>query len=60
MKLGDPTFAGLAARLRAGTVTPADLDAAADAIKAKSIPQGPTSKRAKVKAARKQRKRESR
>lgn len=32
MKQGDPTFAGLAARLRAGTVTPADLDAAADAI----------------------------
>jgi hypothetical protein len=32
LKHGDPHFAALAARLRAGTVTPADLDAAADAL----------------------------
>lgn len=37
MKHGNPDFAALAARLRAGTVTPADLDAAADVIEAAPV-----------------------
>ena len=35
-----PDFAALVARLRAGTATPADLDAAADAIERTSLQRG--------------------